>query len=326
MIEINTKDFSTIWQKNELVQKAREIILPKIEGGRYDTQDLEHQIIFRMTTYPLEEAFKQIDNIIEEQKYIVEERIKASKVPPEKLFVFGFNRSEDNRGILKWEKEKDILYSCNGEEKEEIIFKEITSKKEKLICKDIIENYHYIHCDRCHEQKGLIFGFFVKGNSIPFAIEEVEPCSLSRNYKKAILLLSNVNYHTTVELTRFYSVPNTPRNLIGIMDKLVGRELRDKGYEWLMTAVMPAFAKTKSSTIAGGIDKPILSKHLEFNFFERNDGRFELCVDRKRDRVKTNKVIKSKWNLFPVVEMIKPLKKGLDLKIDKNKIYHVKKN
>ena len=65
---------------------------------------------------------------------------------------------------------------------------------------------------------------------------------------------------------------NTPKNLISILDKLAGRALKDKGYEWMMTSVMSAFAKTKASIIAGGINVPILAKKLEFEFFKRDDG------------------------------------------------------
>lgn len=169
-----------------------------------------------------------------------------------------------------------------------------------------------------------MFGFFTKGSDLPFAIEQIEPCSISRNYKKAVLMLSGINYHTCCELTRFYSIPNTPLNLIGILDKLVGRALRDKGYQWMMTATMPTFAKTKSSTIAGGIDSPILAKHLRFNFLKREDGKYELCVKRKRDKIKNFEIIESQWKMSPVIELIKSIQKGLDMKIEKDQCYYVK--
>ncbi len=158
---------------------------------------------------------------------------------------------------MVWDRNRETLYAKQGRNKKEIIFREITLKKEKELCQDIIRNYHYIHCDRCDEKGGMIFAFFIRGGKTPFAIEEVEPCDISRNYKKAILMLVDVNYHTTVELTRFYSVPNTPKNLISLLDKFVGDALKDRGYEWMITDVMPAFAKTRASTIAGGINTPL---------------------------------------------------------------------
>jgi len=41
------------------------------------------------------------------------------------------------------------------------------------------------------------------------------------------------------------------------LDKFVGDALKDRGYEWMITDVMPAFAKTRASTIAGGINTPL---------------------------------------------------------------------
>ncbi|MHA1329993.1 MAG: hypothetical protein ACTSR2_02840 [Candidatus Hodarchaeales archaeon] len=303
---------NNIWIKDKRIQKAREIIIPKINRSlahskvKFDSQDLEQQILFRLTTgASLEEAF-------EEQKSIVIERMQNAEIKPEKLFVFGFKRKND--WIMKWSRNKKKLYAVHKSgRKIEVIFKEIGNE-----FSSIIDDYHYIHCSR---DKGMTFCFFLKGKKYPFAIEQVEPCSLSRNYKKAILMLLGINYHTTVELTRFYSVPNTPKNLVGILDKLVGRRLREKGYEWMMTAVMPTFAKTRATTIAGGIDTPIFAKELKLQFFQREDGKFQLCVN--RNRPENVRIIENKWKLFPVIEMIKPLVKGLKPDIEKNKLYYI---
>jgi len=331
MIKLNTIIEEDIWQSDDRIKRAREKIKGKINRSlahskiKFDTQDLEHQILFRMTTMTEKTAFQSIDKIFEEQKTIVLERMSMAKIPPDKLFQFGWQRGKEEWQMI-WGKNKDILYCIlkdkkgNILKKKEVIFKEITLEEEKRRLKDIIENYHYIHCDRCDIQKGMMFGFYLRGHKIPFAIEEVEPCSLSRNYKKAILMICDINYHTVCELTRFYSVPNCPKNLVGILDKLVGRALRNKGYEFMTTAVMPAFAKTKATTIAGGIDNPIIAKKLQFEFFKRDDGKYELCVQRKKDILK-KETIKSKWELYPVIEMIKSLN---NTKLE-NYIYYVEK-
>ena len=86
---------------------------------------------------------------------------------------------------------------------------------------------------------------------------------------------------------------NTPKNLISILDKLAGRALKDKGYEWMMTSVMPAFAKTKASITAGGINVPILAKKLEFEFFKKDDGCYELCVNRRKEKLNSPEIVKS---------------------------------
>ncbi|MDP2820582.1 MAG: hypothetical protein Q8O39_00010 [bacterium] len=323
MIKIKVITLSNIWQKDKRIQNIRKIILPKINRSlvkskiKFDTQDLEHQILFRLMTYD-KPTPKVINKVFNEQKEITLERMANTPISPDKLFVFGFNRKDN--WIMKWGKDKELLYCHNKKYKKEIVFREITLPKEVEMCRRIIKDYHYIHYDRC--KKGMTFGFFINGHKIPFAIEQVEPCEISHNYKKAILMLSGINYHTTVELTRFYSVPNTPKNLIGILDKLVGRVLKDRGYEWMMTSVMPAFAKTKSSTTAGGIETPLFAKKLKFEFAKRDDGKYELCVPRAKKQ--GIQIIKSKWQIFPVIEMVKSLY-GLSPDLDKNKLYYIEK-
>jgi len=320
MITIKTIQIKEIWQKDKRIQNIRNQINKKIRlsvarsKAKFDTQDLEHQILFRMATdsISLDQAFK-------EQKYIVQERMKNAEVKPDKLFCFGVLRTGKCLKLV-WGKDRKKLYAIDDKKKIEIIFKEITNQKEKDICSDIMQNYHYIHSSR---PEGYLYGFYVKGHKLPFAIEQVEPCDLSRNYKKAILMLHDINYHSVCELTRFYSVPNTPKNIIGILDKLVGRDLREKGFEFMMTSVMPAYAKTKSTTIAGGIDTPLYAKELSFEFFKRPDNRYQLCTKREKDKLTNPDIIKTKWKLFPTIEMIKPLVKKL--KIDIPKVYSIKK-
>ena len=330
MVTIVTRSVNDIWQKDERIERARRIILPKIDKDlslseiKYDPQDLEHQILFRMTAMPEKEAFKNIDFIFKEQKEVVIKRIKKARIPPKKLFVFGFEKDQKEKWIMQWSKNKEKMFCVKGKQKKEIVFREIALREERDICKNIIKNYHYIHQSRCDDRKGMMFGFYINGSKIPFAIEEVEPCSISRNYKKAILMMADINYHTCVELTRFYSVPNTPKNLISILDKLVGRALRDKGYEWMMTAVMPAFAKTKASTISGGIDTPLFAKELQLEFCKIN-GRYEMCVNRKKEGLGISETIKNRWKLSPVIEMIKPIVRGLETSLDKDKFYYIKK-
>ena len=107
----------------------------------------------------------------------------------EDLFCFGICRENRNRWLMKWGRDRKELYCVKGRKQKEIVFREISLAEEKALCKDIIENYHYIHCNRCDRQKGIMFSFFIRGEKLPFAIEEIEPCSISRNYKKAVLRL-----------------------------------------------------------------------------------------------------------------------------------------
>jgi hypothetical protein len=324
MIKISTIKVKDIWGNDERVERIRETIKPKLKKCKewFDTQDLEHQVLFRLTTFYSWE--NKVDEVFEEQKNIILERMRKARVKPQDLFCFGKQRTDEWQ--MLWGKDKDKLYCINGENKKrEIFFNEITLEQDKDVARSIINDYHYIHCSRCDREKGMMFGFFLKGHKLPFAIEEIEPCDIARNYKKAILMMADVNYHTTSELTRFYSVPNTPKNLISLLDKMVGRELKYRGYEWMITATMPAFCKTKSSTISGGIDIPLFAKELKFDFFQRDDDKYELCVNRKKEKI-DKPTIKSVWKLSPVIEMIKPLKSELKPSLKDNYYYYVKKN
>ena len=326
MIHIKTVKLS-IWQKDPRIEKARKIIIPKIRRSlahstiKFDAQDLEHQILFRMTTLPEREAFKKISYIFDEQKAITMERMNKAKIPPDRLFYFGSQRIDHN-WFMNWGDQNKKLYALNRKtgERKEVTFREITDSQEFELFSDIIQNYHYIHCSR---NKGWLFGMFIKDHQYPFALQEVEPCNISRNYKKAILMLSDINYNTSAEITRFYSIPNSPKNLAGILDKLIGRVLRDRGYEWLMTSVMPCFSKTRATTIAGGVDTPIYAKKLELQFFQRKDGKWEFLVNRHREALGV-KTISNLWKLHPVIEMIKPIRKGLDITPQKA-LYYAKK-
>ena len=56
------------------------------------------------------------------------------------------------------------------------------------------------------------------------------------------------------------------------MDGLVAKHYRQKGIEALYTTTMPMYSKTKSTTIAGGINKPLLVKDLRHKFIPEKIG------------------------------------------------------
>ncbi|MEK7168268.1 MAG: hypothetical protein AAB707_00985 [Patescibacteria group bacterium] len=61
-------------------------------------------------------------------------------------------------------------------------------------------------------------------------------------------------------------MPGAPLNAISLMDSLVSKYYESKGIEALFTTTMPMYSKTKSTTIAGGINKPLLVKDLRHKF------------------------------------------------------------
>jgi len=117
MTYIRTIKLKHIWQQDKRIERARKVIIPMIEKDldcskiKYDSQDLEHQILFRMTTYSEKESFNKINEIFEEQSYITKERMKNAKISPEKLFQFGYKREDHKRPKLKWSDNKEKLFA-----------------------------------------------------------------------------------------------------------------------------------------------------------------------------------------------------------------------
>ncbi|MFA4999601.1 MAG: hypothetical protein WC519_02670 [Parcubacteria group bacterium] len=123
MITIKTIKIEDIWQKDERVEKWRKLLIPMIQYDvekadvKYDSQDLEHQVLFRLLT----DEKITIQNAFYEQKEIVVERMKIAKISPEKLFCWGDDREQES-WRMEWGKDKEELFAVRGKEIKEIIF------------------------------------------------------------------------------------------------------------------------------------------------------------------------------------------------------------
>ncbi len=82
MMKIQTIELADIWQKDKRIEKWRAVLIPLIQEDlakskiKYDGQDLEHQVLFRMLT---DENLK-LDEVLREQKEIVLERMRKTKI------------------------------------------------------------------------------------------------------------------------------------------------------------------------------------------------------------------------------------------------------
>lgn len=85
------------WQSSRLIGELRKRVYPKLPSGLFDPQDLEHQTLFRLTTYdPNDITDETIDEVIREQHAIIENRL--SSVSDREYLFRGFNhRSKDLR-------------------------------------------------------------------------------------------------------------------------------------------------------------------------------------------------------------------------------------
>src|SRR3989338_246230 len=257
-------DLGKMWGSNSTISDLRKkvnLFLPK--DKLYDPQDLEHQTLFRLTTFdPKDITDEVIQFIIEEQLKLIENRLEKSNFDLEYLFRGLKGKYHDlnvkDRLELCWENEKLIAKNANRSFNVEfrIVHDErITS----LFSSDL----HYIHRDR---PRGETFGFYFSGDDMPWAVETTEPSAIAKQYKRDALLANGIDPNKAIELTRFYTLPGAPINAISLMDGLVAKHYKQKGIEALYTTTMPMYSKTKGTTIAGGINKPLLVKDLRHKF------------------------------------------------------------
>ncbi|KKU50216.1 MAG: Adenylate cyclase [Parcubacteria group bacterium GW2011_GWA1_47_10] len=265
-INLINYDLERMWSAHPLISELRKRILPLFpKNAIYDPQDLEHQVLFRLTTFdPKDINDDLIQFIIDEQYRIVRDRLDNLKGKFDIDYLFrGLTEKYHDLNVsdrleLKWEGEN--LVAKNDKRSFNIDFRVVHDE-------DIISLFsnelHYIHRDR---PRGETFGFYFAGDDIPWAIETTEPSPIAKQYKRDALLANGIDPNKAVELTRFYTLPGAPTNAVSLMDGLVARYYRQKGIEALYTTTMPMYSKTKSTTIAGGINKPLLVKDLRHKF------------------------------------------------------------
>lgn len=257
-------DLHEMWSSHALIPRLREKVIKYLPSHQlYDPQDLEHQALFRLTTFdPKDINDDRIQSIIDEQHLIVQDRLKKLNFDSESLFRGLTGKYHDlnikDRLTLCWEDGK--LIARNAHRSFNVEFKMLHDDR---VISLFSNELHYIHRDR---PKGETFGFYFSGEEIPWAIETTEPSAISKQYKRDALLANGLDPNKAIELTRFYTLPGAPLNAISLMDGLVARHYKTKGMEALFTTTMPMYAKTKSTTIAGGINKPLLVKDLRHKF------------------------------------------------------------
>lgn len=256
-------DLSEMWQSHSLIDRLRERMRPFFPEGLYDPQDLEHQSLFRLTTYhPDTITDELIARVIDEQFAIVEDRLSRITVDRAHLFRGLSGKYHDlnvhHRLELCWDGRR--LLAKNRHRSFVVDFRAVHDNN---IVSLFTNDLHYIHQDR---PKGEIFAFYFSGEDIPWAIETTEPSVISKKYKRDALLAQGIDPNKAIELTRFYTLPGAPTNAISLMDGLVARYYQAKGIEALFTTTMPMYSKTKSTTISGGLNRPLLVKDLQHKF------------------------------------------------------------
>ena len=269
-------DLSLYWNQHWIIEQIRSFIRPLIRERflksdiLFDPQDLEHQVLFYLTTYnPSKITNKIIEDSLEEQYLLIRERLFKNFNKKELKHLFrglsgdAVDLNVDNR--LKLIKMHGKLFASNDKMQLEVEFRKIDNLQHAFL---FTSCFHYIHQDRC---RGDVFGFYFKGDNYPWAIETTENAVFSRDYKKQALMYNGLNPENVIELTRYYTLPGSPLNSISMIDSLVKKYYKkyDKKIEALITTTMPSYSKSKSTTISGGLDNVLCVKDLEHYFIKR---------------------------------------------------------
>lgn len=252
-----------VWSGNETISGLRDRLQALLPAGLFDPQDLEHQVLFRLTTFDPQKITESVmREIIDEQKLIIEARLKTLPFDLEYLLRGLKNKYHDLNCAhrLVMEKNESGLVAHDRYGSLVVEYRPVTNPN---IVSLFTNELHYIHQEKT---RGETFGFFFHGEEIPWAVETTEPSVLARDYKRSALLAHGVDPNKGIELTRFYTLPGAPKNAISLMDRLIADYYRPKGIEALYTTAMPMYAKTRGSTIAGGIDQVLLVKPILHRF------------------------------------------------------------
>ncbi len=263
-ISLVNYDLERMWLSHPLVGQLREQIKQFLPKGFYDPQDLEHQSLFRLTTFdPKEITDQTIKDVINEQYLIIKDRLKNSKFDLEYLFRGLTGKSNDLNIKCRLQMTKNngqIFATSENGIALEVLFKKV---EEEEIINLFTNDLHYIHEGRT---RGETFGLYFAYDKLPWAIETTESSILAKEYKRKALLAHGIDSNKAMELTRLYTLPGSPRNAISILDGLIRDYYFRKGLEAIYTTVMPMYSKTKGATISGGMDKVLLVKDLRHKF------------------------------------------------------------
>jgi hypothetical protein len=269
-------DLNSMWNSHWLLSSLRKEVRPLVikkfveSGNTFDPQDLEHQVLFYLTTIsPGLIKKSDIEEAVEQQYLIIEDRIKKKLSTEEALYLFRglkeFYPDLNSRHRLNLVNNDGNLFAIGDGRSFEVYFKKVDPQDRVVSL--FTETLHYVHNGRSGRD---IFALYFKGDKYPWAIETTESGAFARKYKRDALLAHGINPDNAIELTRMYVLPGSPLMSISLMDGLVRNYYKKRGLEAFFTCTMPAYSKTKSTTIAGGLNKILCIRKLKHLFLPVN--------------------------------------------------------
>lgn len=310
IVDFNLDDY---WNSHLLIENLRAEILPFLKQKTieadipFDPQDLEHQTLFFLSTFNAGSITKKIiQEVVEQQYRIIEQRLTSKAKSEELQYLFrGLKKFYPDLNIhyrLKLKRKNNELIAVGDGRKFEVEFKKITDPQQISLFTDA---FHYIHQSRTH---GDTFAFYFKGDRYPWAIETTERSIYSRPYKRAALLAHGFHPDKGIELTRFYTLPGAPLNAISAMDGLVKQYYKNTEIQVIFTKTMPAYSKSKATTISGGLCRVLCANELEHVFVRKNIGELECWEHVSRRWIENNhatdlKFSNASFGLLPAVDV-----------------------
>jgi hypothetical protein len=299
------------WPTDRLFTELRTTVTGKVErfivdnSALCDPMDLRQQTLFRLTTFRMDELFKEnalnenlVNSAISEQYRVIKNRLEKSTLPLEELL--GPTGLFSERG-WRIERDRGTLCATNHETTDKVAleFHEVDLAYAKVLFRDL----HYIHSGRAE----IALGLFVAEEEVPFSTMGIT--RVDRYYKHLALFAQGYNSANCWNVTRLYSRPNSPMNTSSMMFAKTVSYLRAHypQTEAALTAFTPSFA-TGKSMVAGGFDAPILSTPLKLTFGNPTGLGFERLTSRRAENY-TGEVISSKLPLLPVIHLMRQIRK-----------------
>lgn len=177
---------------------------------------------------------------------------------------------ETLNAIEKEENGKRILVVHERKSRQQVIFRRVDAQTSKMIT----QNLHYLHSPR--KDEFMAFGAFYEDSQVPFALTSFS--KHDRDYKKMLLEYNNIESHNTLEMTRAWCAPWTPKNTMSALFQYAFDELAqqwqrnkelglsDKNLAAITTTINPNLGFNGFSFSACNF-VPIALRPAEFTFY-----------------------------------------------------------
>ena len=174
-----------------------------------DPIDLQLQVVFRLTTFKMEEIKEKLSETIKEQYAIIENRLRNSILPLKKLLL-RLDIFDETGWKIKLNEGKIYAVNNDSNEKRRTLLLELR-EVDVNYARAVFQDLHYIHTPRAD----LALGLFISGEDLPFSV--IGLTKIDRDYKKNVLLIEGYDYEKCWDIARLYNRIGSPKNTSSLM-------------------------------------------------------------------------------------------------------------